>query len=335
MKTINTITITAFAVAALAPAAASASVYQCPNSTIVSEACHQLDGIPLSCFNLSKSGSGCNTLQCNQAYIDNYVACQCRHGSTKLYEYLPSQDTQASSDPAASSDQLDASAASAAAVTDVKAEEEPTTTDVDPNDEPTEAPVPNDSYNSGGIPVGAVVGIILGLMGFLLAATLLTMIIGSRRNSTSNNSSNSGEIPAPEYRETSNGAVYEFAPPMHLTSASTTDDNESIVMWSKIERDLNVNGTLPAYSDIMADGSSFAAMKDISRRNGSSSSTSSNSNSNSIGYNYYARDTHTHRDRSNSPITHSTALAEGDSNADQDSVGNSVGRNTGSRDNAV
>ncbi|KAF9994569.1 hypothetical protein BGZ80_000567 [Entomortierella chlamydospora] len=232
-------------------------------------------------------------------------------------QYPPGQDIQlSSSDPATSPDQLGASVVSVAtAVTGVKAGEEP-----------METPVPNGSYNRGSVSVGAVVGLTLGSMAFLLAVTLLIMIIGSRHHRDSNHSDNSGETPTPEYSETGNSLVCQFALSIDLTSASAMDDSESAVMW-KIERDLNVNGTLPAYSDIMTDGSSFAAMKNITQRN--------SIGGNSIGYNYNVRDTHTHAGCSNFPVTHSTTLAEGDGNADRDSVDNSVGHYISSRDNTV
>ncbi|KAF9169009.1 hypothetical protein BGX20_010928 [Mortierella sp. AD010] len=235
---------------------------------------------------------------------------------SSMSQYPPGQDTQlSSSDPAAPSDQLGASVVSVAtAAIDVKVGEES-----------METPVPNDSHKKGGVSVGVLVGLTLGSMVFLLAVTLLIMIVGSRCRRGSNHTDNSGETPAPEYSEAGNSVICQFALSIDLTSVSAMGDNESDVMW-KVEHDLNVNGTLPAYSDIMADGSSFAAMKNIAQRN------STGRNSISIGYNYNVRDA-----RSNSPFTHSATLVESDGNADRDrdSVDNSVGHYISSRDNTV
>ncbi|KAF8932777.1 hypothetical protein BGZ52_009389 [Haplosporangium bisporale] len=75
---------------AAASAAASTSsvyVYQCPDTTSVSQACRSLRVHPLFCNNPNVNRDACNAKQCNQIYIDNYAACQCHRSPEQFYEH--------------------------------------------------------------------------------------------------------------------------------------------------------------------------------------------------------------------------------------------------------
>ncbi|KAG0051507.1 hypothetical protein BGZ83_003628 [Gryganskiella cystojenkinii] len=72
-------------VAAVA-AASTVSAYQCPTTAEVNTACRAISVFPLICNNPNVNVSACNDRQCNQTYINNYSACQCRRSSTQFYE---------------------------------------------------------------------------------------------------------------------------------------------------------------------------------------------------------------------------------------------------------
>ncbi|KAF9201748.1 hypothetical protein BGZ49_008051 [Haplosporangium sp. Z 27] len=201
-------------------------------------------------------------------------------------------------------------------------------------DPPTNTPVPNDSYNTSRISVAAVVGIILGLMGFLLAVTLITIIVGSKCTGTG-----SRDIATPDYHhDNDNDHSFGFAAglPMNVTTSSTLPRTSTAEeSWDKIEYDL------PVYSDIMANGSSFAAMKEAgidtqtipysryaSDPNNSSSSSSSSNNGSGGGDGYPNSPT------SNSPTSNDPSAPDydhyHDSNADQETISNNMAHNSGS-----
>ncbi|KAF9385001.1 hypothetical protein CPC16_008168 [Podila verticillata] len=75
-----------FIIAALA-ATATVNAYQCPDTTAVKQACSSISVRPLVCSNPKNNVQECNAKQCNQAYIDNYSACQCVHSSNNFYEH--------------------------------------------------------------------------------------------------------------------------------------------------------------------------------------------------------------------------------------------------------
>ncbi|KAK3841719.1 MAG: hypothetical protein J3R72DRAFT_524252 [Linnemannia gamsii] len=68
-------------------AASSVSAYQCPDNTSVNNSCRQISVSPLVCNNPNVNKDACNAKQCNQAYIDNYSACQCRRSPNMFYEH--------------------------------------------------------------------------------------------------------------------------------------------------------------------------------------------------------------------------------------------------------
>ncbi|KAG0244732.1 hypothetical protein B0O80DRAFT_510119 [Mortierella sp. GBAus27b] len=68
-------------------AASTASAYQCPSNSAVNEACRSINVFPLICNNPQVNVDVCNAKQCNQVYIDNYSACQCRRSATMFYEH--------------------------------------------------------------------------------------------------------------------------------------------------------------------------------------------------------------------------------------------------------
>ncbi|KAG0273909.1 hypothetical protein BGZ95_010281 [Linnemannia exigua] len=68
-------------------AASSVSAYQCPDNTSVNNSCRQISVSPLICNNPNVNKDACNAKQCNQQYIDNYAACQCRRSPNMFYEH--------------------------------------------------------------------------------------------------------------------------------------------------------------------------------------------------------------------------------------------------------
>ncbi|GJJ76509.1 hypothetical protein EMPS_08868 [Entomortierella parvispora] len=74
-----------FILAAVA-VASTASAYQCPDTSAVNQACRAINVYPLTCSNPNVNVQQCNAKQCNQTYINNYAACQCRRSSTQFYE---------------------------------------------------------------------------------------------------------------------------------------------------------------------------------------------------------------------------------------------------------
>ncbi|KAF9100734.1 hypothetical protein BGX27_000266 [Mortierella sp. AM989] len=76
----------AFVLTALAAVTSSVSAYQCPPIQDVDFACKQLNVFPLVCYNPKLNIGPCNAKQCNQPYIDNYAACQCRRSVEQFYE---------------------------------------------------------------------------------------------------------------------------------------------------------------------------------------------------------------------------------------------------------
>ncbi|KAF9338680.1 hypothetical protein BGZ91_008208 [Linnemannia elongata] len=67
--------------------ASSVSAYQCPDTASVNSSCRQISVSPLVCNNPNVNKDACNAKQCNQAYIDNYSACQCRRSPNMFYEH--------------------------------------------------------------------------------------------------------------------------------------------------------------------------------------------------------------------------------------------------------
>ncbi|KAF9538195.1 hypothetical protein EC957_007106 [Mortierella hygrophila] len=68
-------------------AVSSVSAYQCPDSSSINSSCRQITVSPLLCSNPNVNKDACNAKQCNQAYIDNYSACQCRLSPNMFYEH--------------------------------------------------------------------------------------------------------------------------------------------------------------------------------------------------------------------------------------------------------
>ncbi|KAF9900649.1 hypothetical protein EC991_007054 [Linnemannia zychae] len=68
-------------------AASSVSAYQCPDTGSVNNSCRQISVSPLICNNPNVNKEACNAKQCNQQYIDNYSACQCRRSPNMFYEH--------------------------------------------------------------------------------------------------------------------------------------------------------------------------------------------------------------------------------------------------------
>ncbi|KAK3830388.1 MAG: hypothetical protein JOS17DRAFT_829451 [Linnemannia elongata] len=68
-------------------AASSVSAYQCPDTASINSSCRQISVSPLVCNNPNVNKDACNSKQCNQAYIDNYSACQCRRSPNMFYQH--------------------------------------------------------------------------------------------------------------------------------------------------------------------------------------------------------------------------------------------------------
>ncbi|KAG9325947.1 hypothetical protein KVV02_005791, partial [Mortierella alpina] len=77
----------ALLVAAILAVGSKASAYVCPSFQDVAYACKQLNVFPLVCYDPKLFVELCNQKQCNQPYIDNYAACQCRRSTTDFYEH--------------------------------------------------------------------------------------------------------------------------------------------------------------------------------------------------------------------------------------------------------
>ncbi|CAO3564687.1 unnamed protein product [Mortierella alpina] len=165
--------------AAIAAAASTASAYTCPDETGVASACRASVVRPLTCDNPKLSIVPCNAKQCNQPYVDNYAACQCRRNRTDFFQnsvnvagllrrcnvkglvnpygdpsqYRPGQGTQTFT---------------------------PTRTAA-PVVSPTETGVPI-STQSHHISKGAIAGIVLGILGATALAALLGICWRKKRN---------------------------------------------------------------------------------------------------------------------------------------------------------
>ncbi|KAG0057767.1 hypothetical protein BGZ83_003665 [Gryganskiella cystojenkinii] len=78
---------TTFMITMAVAAVSTASAYVCPDAQSVSYSCRQLNVFPLVCYNPKLNKDACNEKQCNQPYIDNYAACQCRRSMTEFFEH--------------------------------------------------------------------------------------------------------------------------------------------------------------------------------------------------------------------------------------------------------
>ncbi|KAG9069716.1 hypothetical protein KI688_009038 [Linnemannia hyalina] len=165
-------------------AASSVSAYQCPDTASINSSCRQITVTPLVCSNPNVNKDVCNAKQCNQAYIDNYSACQCLRSPNMFYEhsvnvegllkrcglstlsnpfgsssqYKPGQGTQIFSpggNVRATSTSGNGSSRSAA-----------------PIESPTETPVPVQSQGHE-LSGGAIAGIVIGCLAALALAGLL------------------------------------------------------------------------------------------------------------------------------------------------------------------
>ncbi|KAF9902066.1 hypothetical protein EC991_005378 [Linnemannia zychae] len=63
------------------------NAYTCPDLPAINTACRSISVFPLTCNNPNVNVVSCNEKQCNQTYIDNYAACQCRRSPTLFYEH--------------------------------------------------------------------------------------------------------------------------------------------------------------------------------------------------------------------------------------------------------
>ncbi|KAG0277728.1 hypothetical protein BGZ96_002732 [Linnemannia gamsii] len=66
---------------------AAVNAYTCPSPSSINSACRDISVTPLICSNPIVNVDPCNEKQCNQPYIDNYAACQCRRSATLFYEH--------------------------------------------------------------------------------------------------------------------------------------------------------------------------------------------------------------------------------------------------------
>ncbi|KAK3819851.1 MAG: hypothetical protein J3Q66DRAFT_386886 [Benniella sp.] len=166
--------------AALA-AASTASAYQCPSNSAVNEACRSINVSPLICNNPQVNVEACNARQCNQPYIDNYSACQCRRSSTMFYEHSANVEgllrrcgLAGLTNPFGNPNQYKPGQGTRVfAPTSSATWAPPPTYNAAPIVEPTPVPVPihnTDHHISG----GSIAGIVLGL----LAATALAGLLG-------------------------------------------------------------------------------------------------------------------------------------------------------------
>ncbi|KAF9138872.1 hypothetical protein BGX30_008634 [Mortierella sp. GBA39] len=170
-------------------AASSVSAYQCPDTASVNSSCRQITVSPLVCSNPNVNKDVCNARQCNQAYIDNYSACQCRRSPNMFYEHsvnveglLKRCGLSTLSNPFGSSNQykpgqgtqifspgtiVRAMSTSGNGSTVVHSSQSAA-----PIESPTETPVPVQSQGKT-LSGGAIAGIVLGCLAALALAGLL------------------------------------------------------------------------------------------------------------------------------------------------------------------
>ncbi|KAG0092864.1 hypothetical protein BGZ93_010394 [Podila epicladia] len=176
--------------AIVAVSTSSVYAYQCPDTAAINQACRSVIVFPLRCNNPTLNKDECNAKQCNQAYIDNYAACQCRRNPEQFYEhavnvegivrrcgvaglinpygnplqYRPGQGT-ATFVPTPTRTSVGTATPTTAA----------------PIVGPTESPVPVQSQSSG-ISGGAIAGIVLGCLAALAIAGLLAWCWRKKRH---------------------------------------------------------------------------------------------------------------------------------------------------------
>ncbi|KAG0340254.1 hypothetical protein BG000_000326 [Podila horticola] len=78
--------------AIVAVSTSSVYAYQCPDTTSINQSCSSISVFPLVCNNPNANKEACNAKQCNQSYIDNYAACQCRRNPDQFYEHSANVD---------------------------------------------------------------------------------------------------------------------------------------------------------------------------------------------------------------------------------------------------
>ncbi|KAF9989193.1 hypothetical protein BGZ75_007218 [Mortierella antarctica] len=170
---------TAILAAIIAAAASTVSAFTCPDDAGIANACRSSVVRPLTCDNPKLFIVPCNAKQCNQPYVDNYAACQCRRNRTDFFQnavnveglirrcnmkglvnpygnpgqYRPGQGTQTFA---------------------------PTRTAA-PVVSPTETGVPISTQNHH-ISKGAIAGIVLGILGATALAALLGLCWRKKRN---------------------------------------------------------------------------------------------------------------------------------------------------------
>ncbi|KAG0040467.1 hypothetical protein BGZ82_002551 [Podila clonocystis] len=75
------------AAAIVAVSTSSVYAYQCPDTNSINQSCRSISVFPLICNNPNVNRESCNAKQCNQTYVDNYAACQCRRSPEQFYEH--------------------------------------------------------------------------------------------------------------------------------------------------------------------------------------------------------------------------------------------------------
>ncbi|KAF9121686.1 hypothetical protein BGW39_010339 [Mortierella sp. 14UC] len=184
-------------------AASSVSAYQCPDTNSVNNSCRQISVSPLICNNPNVNRDACNAKQCNQQYIDDYSACQCRRSLNMFYEHSANVEgllrrcgLSTLSNPYGNPSlyrpsgtlniirgtPVRATATSGNGSTVIVTTVVSSTRSAAPIESPTETAVPVQNQGKKELSGGAIAGIVLGCLAALALAGLLAWCWRRKRN---------------------------------------------------------------------------------------------------------------------------------------------------------
>ncbi|KAF9319309.1 hypothetical protein BG003_009390 [Podila horticola] len=170
--------------AIVAVSTSSVYAYQCPDTTSINQSCSSISVFPLVCNNPNANKEACNAKQCNQSYIDNYAACQCRRSPDQFYEHSANVEgllkrcgVAGLTNPYGSPFQYRPGQGTATFVPTST----PTNTTAAPIVGPTDSPVPVQKQSSK-ISGGAIAGIVIGCLAALAIAGLLAWCWRKKRH---------------------------------------------------------------------------------------------------------------------------------------------------------
>ncbi|KAG0329241.1 hypothetical protein BG004_002368 [Podila humilis] len=176
------------ATAIIAVSTSSVFAYQCPDPTSVDNSCRQLNVFPLVCSNPLVNKNECNAKQCNQPYIDNYAACQCRGNPNSFFEHsvnvqglLKRCGTAGAGLTNPYGNPLSYRPGQGTATFSVTSTIGPSSTSAAPIVDPTGTPVPVNS-DSNGLSGGAIAGIVIGCLAAVALAGVLAWCWRKKRH---------------------------------------------------------------------------------------------------------------------------------------------------------